>query len=77
MPATEIAEGLLHFFGRTFVRLVVELVFEVVCYGLGFVVLRLVTLGSYPRTSKEVLSDNLVSLVGVLVIVALSLWLWL
>ncbi|MEN8257981.1 MAG: hypothetical protein ABFS09_08990 [Thermodesulfobacteriota bacterium] len=75
MPVTEISEGFCHLCGRLLIRLLVDFFFEMVCYAVGFVSLRIITIGKYPPGNKEMFSDGIVSMIGALVILGFCLWL--
>jgi hypothetical protein len=70
MPLDDIAEGILHFLLRLIFRLFVELVFEGICFFTGFLFLRIVTLGKYPR-EEQIRKYNLwISTLGALILLA-------
>ncbi len=75
MPVETVGQGIIHICGRWLVRLLVEFVFEIVCYALGFAFLRLITFGTYPPAGKESFSDGFVSIIGALILFAPGFWL--
>ena len=73
MPVDDIAEGALRLLGRLLWEFLVEVVFEVVCYGLGFGTLRLATFGKYPPADSTTRQDNICALVGLLELIAAAI----
>ena len=78
-------EDVLEEIGKGFFRAVgwlfAEILFGTVCYWVGWPVCRAVTLGSYPRSRKQVLPDSwdaesfICSSVGFLLLLSLGLYL--
>ena len=52
MPVAALDEGIIHICGRWLGRLLVEFLFETVCYAVGFVVLRVITFGAHPSADE-------------------------
>ncbi len=72
MPVDEIAEGLFRIFGRFILHFLIDIVFEVCCYFIGKVFLRIFTLGKYPPKFEARHSDSFVSLFGLLIIIGIA-----
>jgi len=70
MPEEIVVGGIVRFLGW----LLVEIFFEAICYRVGFLVARIVTLGKHPRIFGE--SEISLSFLGILVVflVPLSLF---
>jgi len=64
----EIVGGTISFLLRVFVWIIIDLLFDIVCWGLGWAVLKLVTVGKYPDKNT---SENTVSIVGAVVFILL------
>lgn len=69
MPAGEIAEGIFKFIAR----LVIEVVLEIVCYWVGKVVLRIITLGKYPPPQAQDHSESFVASIGLVTLVGVGM----
>ena len=72
MPIEEIAEGFLKGIGRFIGRMIIEIVFEVFCYWIGRVFLRIVSFGKYPKDHFGDDSDTICSIVGLGIILAIG-----
>ncbi|MDH3348760.1 MAG: hypothetical protein OEM02_11775 [Desulfobulbaceae bacterium] len=70
MPVLEIAEGVLHFIGRIFVRIFFEFIFEIISYFIGWTVLKIFTFGKYPSAKDDSHLDRFVSVIGIMFILA-------
>lgn len=76
----EFLEGSVGFLFRIIKSIIKGLIFDTLCYGVGWVFLRIITLGKRPRAGlisgagEGFSEESLVSLVGVVVIVLVSLY---
>jgi len=49
--------------------MIVEMIFEVLCYWVGWTFIKIVTFGNYPKEKEIKNLDSLISIVGVVVII--------
>lgn len=70
MPIDDIVEGFLRISGRYLVRFLLEILFEIFCYWIGWAFLKIITLGSYSPGDFEDSSSTVCSLIGLVVFVA-------
>ena len=73
MPVDEVAEGFFRIAWRFVAYFLVDLVFEIGCYWLGWITLKIITIGKYPPPADHEHADWFVSLVGIIVVIALGL----
>ncbi len=64
----EIVSGMIRFFPKVVGWILFELLFDIVCWGLGWVTLKLITVGKYPNKNT---SESTVSIAGVVVLLLL------
>ena len=70
MPFDDLGEIVVRFTGRVFLRIIVEIIFELICYYVGRVFLLIVSFGQY-RTNKKSSEDGIVeSVVGLAILIA-------
>ena len=72
MPIEEIAEGVIRVFARFVAETLGHIVFEVICYGLGFVTLKILSFGRYPKAPLDSRAETICSLVGLAELIALA-----
>ncbi len=70
MPIDEVAEGLFRIIGRFVAYFIIDVLFEIVFYLIGKVVLRVFTLGKYPPPPVQSHSTGFVQFIGILAFVA-------
>ena len=75
MPADEIGEVFFRVVLRGIVYVVVEVLWESVCYYVGLPVIKLVTLGKYPDNNPTVVQEAMTSIVGCLLLLLGLMWL--
>ncbi len=74
MPLDEIAENIIKFIGRMFLRFFIDVLFDIVFYFIGKCFLKIVTFGHYPPAYKSMEDDSISSVVGfLLVVIALTI----
>lgn len=61
----EVVGGMLHFIIRVLAWFLIDIFFQVVCWGIGWATLKIITLGQYP---KKHTSEEAVSLVGFVIL---------
>ncbi len=75
MAADEIGEAFLRVVFRYVVYFFVEILWELICYYIGFPVVRLVTLGKYPQDQPTMAQEIIASTVGFLLLLFGMMWL--
>lgn len=75
MAADEISEAFLRVVFRYVVYFFVEILWELICYYIGFSVVRLVTLGKYPQDQPTMAQEIIASTVGFLLLLFGMMWL--
>ena len=74
MPADEIGEVFFRVVLRGVGYVLVEVLWEIVCYYVGLPVIKLVTLGKYPDNNPTVVQESITSIVGCLLLVLGLMW---
>jgi len=61
----EIIGGIIQFIGRFFIWFFLDIFFQVICWGIGWCTLKIITLGKYP---KKQTSEKAVAILGFIVL---------
>ncbi|WP_316347414.1 hypothetical protein [Desulfuromonas acetoxidans] len=72
MPIDDLAEGFFKISGRFIGRVLIDVLFEFVCYWVGWAFLRLVTVGKYPKDTFNDAYDTVCSVVGFCIILPMG-----
>ena len=64
MPADEIGEAVFRVVYRYVVSFIVEILWDLICFYIGFPVVKLVTLGKYPEGTGSTIKDPIYCLLG-------------
>ena len=75
MPADEIGEVFFRVVLRGVGYVLVEILWNIVCYYVGLPIIKLVTLGKYPEQNPTVVQEAVTSIVGCMIIVLGMMWL--
>ena len=75
MPADEIGEAYFRVVFRYVVYFIVEILWDLVCFYVGFPLVKLVTLGKYPEEKPTVAQEIITSTVGFLFLLFGMMWL--
>ena len=75
MPADEIGEVFFRVVLRGVVYVVVEVLWNILCYYVGLPVIKLLTLGKYPEEKPTLAQEAMTSIVGCLLLLLGLMWL--
>lgn len=75
MPADEIGEALFRVVFRSVIYFVVEILWWMVCFYVGFPMVKIVTLGKYPEEKPTLSQEIITSAVGFLCLLFCVMWL--
>lgn len=62
----EIAGSILHFIGRSIAWFFIDIFFHFVCWGIGWLTLKILTFGKYPTASTK---EDTIALAGFVVLI--------
>lgn len=70
MALEDVAEVFFKTAGRFLWRFFLELIFEFLCYGIGWATLKVLSLGRFPSGDREDSAETICSVLGLIVLVA-------
>ena len=74
MPADEIGEAFFRVVFRYVVSFVADILWNLICFYIGFPVIKLVTLGKYPEGKATMAQEIITSTVGFLILLFGTMW---